>query len=224
MGFLEPARQPSDELLDDDNAPMHEVVRSLDDLRWINFYAGGLRIYKSLLRLMVPRGPMAILDIGSGTSDLPESVDGVGRSSCGLDFKIEHLAYGRAVGPNGVSRVAGTAFSLPFRDNSFDIVTSGHFFHHFSLEENRVVIAEALRVARVGVAINDTRRHLAPLLFVKLMALTPRFGPITKLDAPASVLQAYTVREIRDFSDSLGAKRAEVVRRFPFRFGLLIWK
>jgi len=224
MAFLEPVRQPSDELLDDDNAPMHEVVRSLDDLRWINFYAGGLRIYKSLLRIMAPRGPVAVLDIGSGTSDLPESIDRVGRSSCGLDFKVEHLAYGRKVGPDTVSRVAGTAFSLPFRDNSFDIVTSGHFFHHFSLEENRVVIAEALRVARVGVAINDTRRHLAPLLFCKLLALTSRFGPITKLDAPASVLQAYTLDEIREFSASLNARRVEVVRRFPFRFGLLLWK
>ena len=224
MSFLAPARRPTEELLDDDNAPMTEVVRSLEDLRWINRYAGGIRIYRSLLCELVPPGPVSILDIGTGTSDLPESILHLGKPSCGLDFKIEHLAYGRETGLKTLRRVAGSALQLPFRDGSFDVVTSGHFFHHFSLDENRTVIAEALRVSRVGVAINDTRRHIAPLLFVKLMALTPRFGPITKLDAPASVLQAYTVREIEDFAKTLPAREVRVVTRIPFRFGLLLWK
>lgn len=224
MSFLTPSRRPSDELLDDENAPMAEVVRSLEDLRWINRYAGGLRIYRSLLQELVPPGPVSILDIGTGTSDLPESVIHLGRPSCGLDFKLEHLAYGRQTGSRTLRRVAGNAFHLPFRDESFDVVTSGHFFHHFSLDENRVVIAEALRVAKVGVAINDTRRHIAPLLFVKLMALTSRFGSITKLDAPASVLQAYTLEEIKEFAQTLSARKVRVGTRIPFRFGLLLWK
>lgn len=224
MSLLEPERQPSEELLDDANAPMEDVVRSLDDLRWINRYGGGIRIYRSLLREFVATGPVSVLDIGTGSSDLPDSVDRLARPSCGLDFKIEHLAYGRRFTAASLHRVAGNAFALPFRADSFDVVTSGHFFHHFSLDENRQVIGEALRVARIGVAINDTRRHIMPLLFVRAVARTSHFGRITKEDAPASVLQAYTLDEIRQFAKTLGATRVRVVRKFPYRYGLLLWK
>lgn len=224
MKLLEPARHPSHELLDEHDAPMPDVVRSLEDLCWINRYAGGLRIYRSLVREIANDRELQLLDLGTGSSDLLTSIGRLSRRSCGLDFKIEHLAWGRKAHPQlDINRVAADAFRLPFRDESFDVVTSGHFFHHFSLDENRRIIEEALRVARVGVAINDTRRHLAPLAFVRLLALTPRFGRITKEDAPASVLQAYTLSEMREFASTLG-RRTRVVRRFPYRFGLLVWK
>jgi ubiquinone/menaquinone biosynthesis C-methylase UbiE len=225
MKFLEPVRRPSHELLDEHDAPMPDVIRSLEDLRWINRYAGGQRIYRSLVReLTGNRQPADILDLGTGSSDLMTSIPLLSTRSCGLDFKFEHLAWGRDAHPKlDIQRVAADAFRLPFRDDAFDVVTSGHFFHHFALDENRRIIEEALRVARIGVAINDTRRHIAPLAFVKLVGLTPRFGRITKEDAPASVLQAYTLSEMRAFASTLG-HRARVVRRFPYRFGLLVWK
>src|SRR5207244_4397620 len=99
-----------------------------------------------------------------------------------------------------------------------DAVTSAHFFHHFSPDENAGIIREALRVARRGVAINDTRRHYVPLLFVRLLGLLRLVGPITRFDAPASVLRGYTAGEAADVAKRVDGARFEICKLWPFRF------
>jgi ubiquinone/menaquinone biosynthesis C-methylase UbiE len=216
--MLRPQRIESEELLDEHDAPRADMERSLRDLRRINRYCGGISIYKRLIRRFAPR---SILDIGTGTSDLLESVPGI-PLRIGLDFKIEHLLYDRT--DHRILRVAGDATRLPFRANSIDLVTSAHFFHHFSPAENSSILGESMRVARTGVCVNDTRRHYAPLLFTLLLGALRLVGRITRFDAPASVRQGYTIEEARQIAESVPAFRREVVPAFPFRLGILLWK
>jgi SAM-dependent methyltransferase len=226
LSLLTPERVETEELLDEENAPHDEMLRSLRDLRRINKYLGGRSIYRRMIGLMAPsRAPLSILDLGTGTSDLLADISRKRPvRAIGLDFKIEHLLYGSRLGRDGVMKVQADAFRLPFRSSSIDVVTSSHFFHHFSDEENGSMFGEALRVAKVGVAINDTRRHRVPLLLVKLLATLRLVGPITRFDAPASVLRGYTTVEAKKLADGIPASRARVVSLFPFRFGILLWK
>jgi hypothetical protein len=223
---LTPPRIPSDELLDAHDAPEAEMTRSLRDLRRFNSFAGGTRAYLAMLSRLVPNrdARVAILDLGTGTSDLLEAARMRWRNAVaiGLDRNTRHLAYGAGIGRGSVLRVAADAFHLPVRDGGVDIVTSSHFFHHFSAGENRDIVRESLRVARIGVAFTDTRRHYAPLLFVRLLGLLGLVGPITRSDAPASVLQGYTLAEIREFARGLGEPRVDVVRLMPYRFALTV--
>ncbi len=222
MSFLTPRRVVTAELLDEHDAPLDDVQRSLHDLRMINFYAGGVRTYRRLLRRLSPDVVgTSVLDLGAGSADLLDSLPR-GDLRVAVDFKIEHLLYGRR--DSAAQRVVADARQLPFCTSSVDVVTSAHFFHHFSPEENRAILRESLRVSRIGVAVNDTRRHYAPLLFVQLLGSLGVIGRITRFDAPASVRRAYTISEARQISASAGASRAEVVRSLPFRFGLLLWK
>lgn len=216
--MLTPPRITSHELLDEHDAPVADVERSLRDLRWINKYCGGMRVYRKLVRRFAP---VSILDVGTGTSDLLESVQHV-RKRVGLDFKIDHLLYMRD--GSRVMRVVGDALHLPFRDGAFDLVTSSHFFHHFSPDENAQILADSLRVAKKGVAVTDTRRHYAPLLFVLVLSWLRLVGRITRLDAPASVRQGYTIAEARVVARRAGAVRWKVVRMMPYRWAILLWK
>jgi ubiquinone/menaquinone biosynthesis C-methylase UbiE len=215
--MLTPRRIESHELLDEHDAPREDMERSLRDLRRINKYLGGIAIYRRLLRRFTPR---SVLDIGTGTSDDLDAVPDI-PVRIGLDFKIDHLLYMR--NESRVLRVVGDATRLPFREGSVDVVTSAHFFHHFSPDGNVTILEEALRVARQGVTVNDTRRHYAPLLFVLLLSALGLFGRITRYDAPASVRQAYTLDEARQIAARTGAKH-ELVRMWPFRLGILLWK
>jgi len=212
-----PRRVESHELLDEHDAPRADMERSLRDLRRINKYLGGIAIYRRLLRRFEPR---SVLDLGTGTSDDLEAIPEV-PLRVGLDFKIEHLLYLRD--GSRVHRVVGDAQRLPFRDGAVDVVTSAHFFHHFSPDANVEILCEALRVAKDGVAVNDTRRHYAPLLFVLILSALRLFGRITRYDAPASVRQAYTLDEARSIAERVKAKY-ELVRMWPFRLGILLWK
>ncbi len=223
MSLLVPARVDEAELLDEHDAPWPDVQRSLEDLRRINRYLGGTYAYRRLVhRLTGPRRTLSVLDLGTGTSDLLDGLPSKGLRA-GLDFKIQHLAYGRQAGTSA-RPVSGDALSLPFRDGSFDVVASSHFFHHFSEEENRSILEEALRVAKLGVAVTDTRRNIAPLLFVRFIAALHLVGRITRFDAPASVLRGYTIEEVEQIAKRVQASRRQVFRLLPFRFGLLLWK
>jgi ubiquinone/menaquinone biosynthesis C-methylase UbiE len=210
-------RIESEELLDEEDAPRADMERSLRDLRRINKYLGGVGVYRSLVRKFAPR---SIVDVGTGTSDLLESVAHV-PLRIGVDFKIDHLLYLRD--GSRVHRVVGDARRLPFRDGAVDLVTSSHFFHHFSPEENVAILDESLRVAR-NVAVTDTRRHYVPLLLVLLLGALRTVGRITRLDAPASVRQGYTVDEARSIAARVRASEAKVVRRWPFRWAMLLSK
>jgi ubiquinone/menaquinone biosynthesis C-methylase UbiE len=222
MPLLIPARVDHDELLDEHDAPREDMERSLRDLRRINRWLGGIPIYRRLLRRFAgDLRPLRVIDIGAGTADLVASLPG-DALRVALDFKIDHLLYLRAGSP--VRRVVGDAKRLPFRDSTVDVVTSAHFFHHFDAEENAEILGEGLRVAARGVVVNDTRRHYAPYLLTRTLAALRLVGRITRFDAPASVLRGYTVEEARAVARQAGAKRAEVVRAFPFRFGILLWK
>ena len=225
MSLLTPRRVESEELLDEHDAPEEDMLRSLDDLRRFNRYLGGIQIYRRLVKRLVPDPgkPLTVLDLGTGTSDLLEGLNRPRLLPVGLDFKLQHLLYGKKLGGN-TRRVAADAFRVPFASESVDVVTSAHFFHHFSPDENVRILEEALRVARIGVAVNDTRRHHLTLLFTLLIGALGLVGRITKFDAPASVRQGYTLSEARAIAARVKARRAEVIRAFPFRFGLLLWK
>jgi SAM-dependent methyltransferase len=213
-----PTRIEVDELLDEHDAPAADVERSLRDLRFINRYFCGIAIYR---RLAARFAPTSILDLGTGSSDLLEETPGV-RVKIGMDYKIDHLLYER----NGsdVLRVVGDARQLPFRSSSVDLVTSSHFFHHFGIDENVAILTDSLRVARRGVAVNDTRRHYAPLLLVRFLGALRLFGRITRFDAPASVRQGYTVSEGKSIASAVPAARWKVQRVWPFRVAILLWK
>ena len=215
--MLTPARVESDEILDEQQAPLGEVERSLRDLRRINRYFGGVGMYRKMVRRFAPR---SIVDIGAGTCDQLEALRDV-PLRVGVDFNLAHLAYLRD--GSRVHRVVGEAQRLPFRDGAVDLVTSSHFFHHFSPDENAAILEESLRVAR-GVAVTDTRRHYIPLLFMKVVGALRLIGPITASDGPASVRQGYTIGEVRAIAARVRASKRDLLRRWPFRWAILLWK
>ncbi|HVG22895.1 MAG TPA: class I SAM-dependent methyltransferase [Thermoanaerobaculia bacterium] len=215
--MLTPSRVESEEILDEQSASREEMERSLRDLRLINRFAGGIGMYQRMVKTFAPR---SIVDIGAGTCDQLESIDAALR--IGLDFNLAHLAFLR--GGSRVHRVVGDAHRLPFRDGAVDLVTSSHFFHHFSPAENRDILRESLRVVRKGVAMTDTRRHYLPLLFMQLLGMLHLIGRVTALDGPASVRQGYTLSEAREIASSIGAAKWDLLRRWPFRWAILLWK
>jgi hypothetical protein len=213
-------RVVTEELLDEHDAPREDMERSLRDLRRFNRWAGGTRTYLRLLRHFAPDARI-VVDLGAGTADLLDALP-PDVMTIGVDLNIKHLLYERD--RSRAMRVVADANQLPFRDASVDVVTSSHFFHHFEPEENTSILRGALRVARIGAMASDTRRHLLPFLFVKLLGVLHLVGRITAYDAPASVARGYTADEARKVGEMTGARRVDVVNVVPFRFGLLLWK
>jgi SAM-dependent methyltransferase len=214
------------ELLDDDLGTPEDIARSLRDLRHINDWFGGTRTTTNLLRTIAAQAgvtELSLLEIGSGVGDVPLSAkcslkkDGIALNVTLLDRRWTHLPIG------GGESVCGDAMRLPFRAGAFDVVSCSLFAHHFDPEPLRLLVAEASRVARRAVLINDLIRSRLHLFLVYLGL--PLFrSRITWHDAPASVRAAYTVPEMQSLLAALPSRQLRISRHFLFRMGVILWK
>ena len=170
----------------------------------------------------VSRRPRKIVvDLGAGTADLLDALP-PDVMTIGVDLNIKHLVYER--NRSRAMRVVADANRLPFRDASVDIVTSSHFFHHFEPEENASILRGALRVARIGAMASDTQRHRPAVSLREIARHVASRRPHHRVRRTGLGSRGYTANEARAVGEMTGARRFEVVKMMPFRFGLLLWK
>jgi len=121
------------------------------------------------------------------------------------------------------SALVADALNLPFLDSTFDLISCSLFVHHLSPEQATTFARESLRVCRHAVLVNDLIRD--PIHLALVYAGTPLYrSRITRHDGPASVRQAYTIEEMREFFQQAGAASVEIQRHYLYRLGVIAWK
>ena len=218
-----------EEWLDTDACTPAERERSLQDLRNISRWFGGISSTAAMLERVVRRTgkrELSLLDVGSATGEIPFALRkqfvrrGVLLRVSLLDRVVEHFPVN---GQRGTTHaVAGDALALPFAANSFDVVTCSLFAHHLEPEQIVSFVNESLRAARVAVLISDLQRSALHLGLV--YAGAPLFGRVTRHDAPASVLRSYTKKEMSAMLRQTRASDAEVGSHYLYRMGAIAWK
>ena len=216
-------RRPTRELLDTDSGTPSEVAASLNDLRWFNRWFGGISTSSRLIEIVArATSKLSVLEVAAGDGFVPKELQ-KRFSQIHLDVTLLDRAPSHLPRNNGMRAVAGDALALPFQGSAFDIVSSSLFVHHLQPDQLVLFVREALRVSRVAVLINDLVRH--PLHLAVAYAGLPLYrSRLTRNDAPASVRQAYTVEEMRNFLEKAGASRVEIHRQYFFRMGAIAWK
>jgi ubiquinone/menaquinone biosynthesis C-methylase UbiE len=189
-----------------------------------NRWFGGVRTSEKLVRRALSRnsGPSAsLLEVAAGAGFVPTKIRE--RLAPQVDIRITLLDRARTH-LNGSDRaVTGDALALPFADGSFDLVSCNLFVHHLAPEELQQFAREALRVSRVAFLINDLVRD--PLHLALTYAGFPLYrSRITRNDAPASVRQAYTPRELRELLQPLARCSIQISRHYLYRVGIIAWK
>lgn len=91
----------------------------------------------------------SLLDIGCGTGYLIDMLHKQKNALyCGLDLSPEMLKISKQKLPASVYLTEGSADSLPYEDNSFDVVTCIQSFHHYPKPEKSM--SEAYRILKPG--------------------------------------------------------------------------
>jgi ubiquinone/menaquinone biosynthesis C-methylase UbiE len=98
--------------------------------------------------------PARTLDVACGTGWMTQHLPG---EIVGLDASESMLEIARERVPHG-EFVVGDALSLPFEDDAFDRLVTGHFYGHLEEPERLQFLEEARRVARELVVV-DSAHH-----------------------------------------------------------------
>ncbi len=189
-------------------------------------------IRRELDRLVSPLESCSLLDLGTGTADIPLFLIQRARSRGGyirvtaLDAseKIVQLASQQAQGDPDIELVTGDASKLPFADKSFDFVTCSLTFHHLTDAVAIKTLREMHRVARVALIVNDLQRGYVPTALIWLVTRLTMMHRLTRHDGPLSVMRSRTLAEYRDLAAYAGFSQA-VIRGHPFwRASLVVSK
>ncbi len=215
------------ELLDTDDCSPAEAAASLRDLSRINRWFGGVATTRKLIeRIAAATGQkeFSVLEVAAGFGEVPRiAAQKLARK--GIMIEVTHLDRMLSHLMPGTSAVVADALALPFPDGSFDLVSSSLFAHHLEPGELARFAAEALRVSRRAVVINDLIRH--PLHLALVYAGFPLMRSyVSRFDGVASVRRAYVLEEMRSILSSgvPADTRIEISQHFLFRMGVIVWK
>jgi 2-polyprenyl-3-methyl-5-hydroxy-6-metoxy-1,4-benzoquinol methylase len=218
--------------MDDPYADPSELRRSLAYIRRINALLGYNRsilgYFERFSRNWTPGRPVHVLDVATGSGDLPRAIDAWSRRRgfdvrvTGLDLHATTLRVAAELTPSAqfprLRFVRGDALRLPFGDGSFDYATSALFLHHLDDADAVAALREMARVARRGVVVADLLRHRRAYAWITLFTLLSR--PMVRHDARASVAQAFTRDEVLGLRQRAGIDFARYQRHFGHRFVL----
>ena len=128
---------------------MEHLLRATARAEQRHFWFRGFRAFVSplLARAAAGRTNLQILDCGCGTGANLELLGRFGRAF-GFDLSDTGLQFGRAAGRRRLARANVAA--APFRDASFDLVTSFDVLYSLPDASEGAAVAEMLRVTRPG--------------------------------------------------------------------------
>ena len=227
-------RRRTAEWMDDPAADPAELERSLRFIRRVNAWLGYTRSTLGHLdrfaRRWEPGRPVRILDVATGSADVPLAVLDWARRRrhdvrvVGLDLHARTVAAARravaeaGVSPDPIEIVQGDATALPFADGAFDYAITSMFLHHLDDDVAVRVLAEMDRVSRRGIVAADLLRRRRAYAWISLLTLAAT--PMVRHDARASVAQAFTRREVEGLRDRAGVTYARYHKHFGHRFVL----
>lgn len=205
---------------------------SLDHVAAVNRWLGGTRALLGALRPMLPpRGDVLILDVGTGSADLPLEVARLVRRH-GLRIKMVavdrhpqtvRIAEARTREHSELHVCRADVLQLPFADDTFDFAVFALTLHHLPDAAQAPALRELGRVTRRAVLVSELERAWPHYLGARLLAATLwRGNALTRHDAPLSVLRAFTPTELRERARAAGWTRVRVLRRFFYRLVLVL--
>jgi SAM-dependent methyltransferase len=229
-----PARRHDAEWMDREGNARPDLEGALRSIETVNRHMGGrrtlMRAIDPFLDEVGPGETLRILDVGTGSADLPIAIVEHARArarpvevvALERDPATAAIAADAAVAYPEVRVVRADAFAAPFGAGAFDLVTASMFFHHFRTEEASRLLRSLRRIARRAVLVNDLRRHAIPWMFIWAYARVARCHPMFVNDAPLSVLRGFTATELEALARAAGAAGVRPARRWPYRLLLTV--
>lgn len=221
-------RSEEKEMMDCSGHSPDLLADDLRNLRRLNRYLNGshsvlLAFERALGR--APDKPISILDVGTGSADIPAAILAWSRhrkvpaSIIGLEAETTtaRIAAERSKTSPAIQIIQGDAAAPPFSPGTFDFVIASQFLHHFSEAKIIALLHEWAALARRAIVISDLVRHPLAYHGARVLTRLTTRNVMTLIDAPLSVRRAFTLSEWRGLFRRADIGAVEMFSVFPFR-------
>lgn len=235
MSFLTPARRYDidvPEMIDDPDADETLLRDELKSIRTINKFFGGYAAIRRGLGLLLvdsKRDDLTVLDLGTGSADLPVYLVKLSRrlnrtihvTAVDNHPRVLKVARERTKRYPEISIQAGNLLSLKYPPRAFDIVTCSLTLHHFSRDNAIRILRSMSLLSRIGYVVNDLSRSRRAAWTTRCYTLLTTRNRMTLTDSYLSVLRGFTPHEVREMAGAAGLQRVEIHAQPFFRFLLV---
>jgi len=200
-----------------------ELTSDLQNLRQLNRYFGSYALTAHFLRRwMRPGTPWRVLDLATGSGDLPRLVVDYARQT-GATVTVEaidqqestlEIARGLSAGYPEIDFKQGDILSFG-KEGQYDIVLCSLVLHHFAEEAAVRVLERCRQLSNRFVLVSDLRRGWLASIGVYLLTTLIFREPMTRIDARLSAARAFSFRELRSLAERAGWRNFGH-RRFRF--------
>ncbi len=217
--------QGTQERLDRPGHDPRVLEESLDQVADVNRWIGGRRALLLHLKPWIEQGARTVLDVGTGSGDLPLAVAawcrrrGFAVQVTVVDSHPQIAAL--AAERTGMPVAVADGLRLPFSDARFDVGLLSLTLHHAEGPAQAAMLRELARVTSGHILVGELHRTWPNYLGSRLLAATLwRGNPLTRHDGPVSVLRAFTPPELLALAVDAGLRHAQVHRHLFYRLVL----
>jgi hypothetical protein len=212
------------EMMDRPQPVSAELERDLQHIRQLNRWFGSYCLVLSFIRRWIkPGGRLRIVDLATGSGDIPRLIIDYSRSIGAL---VEINAIDRQSATLEIARkLSGDYPEISYIDTDIlewnpaaahDIALCTLALHHFSDEDAVKVLRRCSELATKFVLVSDLRRGFLLKAGVYILTALIFREPMTRYDARLSVARAFSFTEFNDLARRAGWKNFGHKR---FRFG-----
>jgi 2-polyprenyl-3-methyl-5-hydroxy-6-metoxy-1,4-benzoquinol methylase len=200
------------ELMDRPQPVTAELERDLANLRSFNRWFGGHRLVRHFLRRWLrPNGKARILDVATGSGDIPRLiVDHARRQNVSVQIDVIDqqestikIARGLSAAYPEIDFSCANLFEWN-PPEAYDMVFCSLTLHQFSNDDAVRVLQKCRELSRARVLVADLRRARWLSCAIYLVTATIYRDEMTKTDARLSAARAFSFVEMRELAEGAG--------------------
>jgi ubiquinone/menaquinone biosynthesis C-methylase UbiE len=200
------------ELMDRPQPVSAELESDLENIRELNRWFGSYALISMFLsRWIKPGARLRIVDLATGSGDIPRLVAEYGRK-VGSELRIDALDRQSAtleIAKKLSARYPEIAFVegnvLEWKTTEpYDLVLCTMALHHFSEDDAIRVLRRCRELSRKAGLVSDLCRSVFAKMGVSLLTATMFREPMTKHDARLSIARAFSFSEMHQLAERAG--------------------
>jgi ubiquinone/menaquinone biosynthesis C-methylase UbiE len=202
------------ELMDQPQLVTRELERDLANLRSFNRWFGSYRLVRHFLqRWFRPNGKARILDVATGSGDIPRLIVDHARRQ---NVSVQIDAIDQQESTIEIARDLSAAYpEIDFSyanlfewnpAEGYDIVLCSLALHHFSNDDAVRALQKIRELSTARILVADLRRARWLTIAVYLVTAIIYRDAMTKTDARLSAARAFSLAELRDLAERAGWK------------------